>query len=169
MGASIAQMTVVLGGFSSSYYQGMNLIFFSASVLTPVRWRWHAATQAPILAYYYAANLTAARPDADATIAVENTFFLLWTCTLACSSVFLYERLLRGQFHARNTGIGLLLDTKSPGPIFLLPDGFTATSIDGGIANNSFATAQPSVPLPASLMLLGCGFVVFLSRRRHRA
>ena len=58
---------------------------------------------------------------------------------------------------------------KSPGPIFLLPDSFTATSIDGGIANNSFATAQPSVPLPASLMLLGCGFVVFLSRRRHRA
>src|SRR5262249_2912652 len=102
MGCSIAQMTVVLGGFSSSYYQGMNLVFFSASVLIPVRWPRHAAIQVMVLAYYYAANLIASRPGGDFRIAVENTFFLLWTCALACSSVLLYERLLREQFHARN-------------------------------------------------------------------
>ena len=42
----IAQMTVSLGGFTSPYYSGLNLVFLAAAVIVPVSWISHLAAQA---------------------------------------------------------------------------------------------------------------------------
>ena len=42
----IVQMTVVLGGFSAQYYNGLNLVFLAAAVIVPVSWPIHLLAQA---------------------------------------------------------------------------------------------------------------------------
>ena len=48
----IAQMTVFLGGFTSAYYNGLNLVFLAAAVIVPISWHAHLTSQVITLAYY---------------------------------------------------------------------------------------------------------------------
>lgn len=41
----VAQMTVELGGFTSTYYSGLNLVFLAAGVIVPAFWRSHLVAQ----------------------------------------------------------------------------------------------------------------------------
>ena len=97
----IAQMTVLLGGFTAQYYNGLNLVFLAAAVIVPVSWRSHLVAQVITLAYYYSANFFRPTSPADLNAAIENSFFLLWTCVALLFSVYLYERLQRAEFGAR--------------------------------------------------------------------
>ena len=97
----IAHMTVLLGGFTAQYYNGLNLVFLAAAVIVPVSWRSHLVAQAITLAYYYGANLSRPLTPADVNAAIENSFFLVWTCVALLFSVYLYERLQRAEFEAR--------------------------------------------------------------------
>jgi signal transduction histidine kinase/class 3 adenylate cyclase len=97
----IAHMTVVLGGFTAQYYNGLNLVFLAAAVIVPVSWRSHLVAQGITLAYYYGANFFRPTTTADLNAAIENSFFLLWTCVALLFSVYLYERLQRAEFGAR--------------------------------------------------------------------
>ena len=97
----IAHMTVVLGGFTAQYYNGLNLVFLAAAVIVPVSWRSHLVAQGITLAYYYGANFLRPTTAADLNAAIENSFFLLWTCVALLFSVYLYERLQRAEFGAR--------------------------------------------------------------------
>jgi len=97
----IAHMTVVLGGFTAQYYNGLNLVFLAAAVIVPVSWRSHLVAQGITLAYYYGANFFRPTTAADLNAAIENSFFLLWTCVALLFSVYLYERLQRAEFVAR--------------------------------------------------------------------
>ena len=97
----IAQMTVVLGGFTAQYYNGLNLVFLAAAVIVPVSWRSHLTAQLGTLAYYYGANFLQSPTPAVFNAAIENSFFLLWTCVALLFSVSLYERLQRAEFQAR--------------------------------------------------------------------
>src|SRR5438093_1568552 len=97
----IAQMTVVLGGFTAQYYNGLNLVFLAAAVIVPVSWRSHLVAQSLTLAYYYGANFLQSPTPAAFNAAIENSFFLLWTCVALLFSVSLYERLQRAEFQAR--------------------------------------------------------------------
>lgn len=99
----IAQMTVVLGGFTAQYYNGLNLVFLAAAVIVPVSWPSHLAAQLGTLAYYYGANFLHAPTPAGLNAAIENSFFLVWTCVAVLFSVFLYERLQRAEFQARQS------------------------------------------------------------------
>ena len=99
----IAQMTVVLGGFTAQYYSGLNLVFLGAAVIVPVSWPSHLAAQLGTLAYYYGANFLHAPTPAGLNAAIENSFFLVWTCVPVLFSVFLYERLQRAEFEARQS------------------------------------------------------------------
>ncbi|PYS20335.1 MAG: hypothetical protein DMG11_29750 [Acidobacteria bacterium] len=97
----IAHMTVVLGGFTAQYYNGLNLVFLAAAVIVPVSWPTHLAAQLSTLLYYYGANFLHAPTPAALDAAIENSFFLVWTCVAVLFSVNLYERLQRAEFQAR--------------------------------------------------------------------
>ena len=97
----IAQMTVHLGGFTSAYYNGLNLVFLAAAVIVPVSWASHVAAQATTLLYYYGINLLQPLPAGAAAGALQNSFFLLWTCVACLFSVYLYETLQVAEFQAR--------------------------------------------------------------------
>jgi signal transduction histidine kinase/class 3 adenylate cyclase len=99
----IAQMTVVLGGFSSQYYNGLNLVFLAAAVIVPVSWRSHLTAQVVTLLYYYGANFLQSNGTVDMNAAIENSFFLVWTAVAVLFSVTLYERLQRAEFAARQS------------------------------------------------------------------
>jgi signal transduction histidine kinase len=97
----IAQMTVSLGGFASAYYNGLNLVYLAAAVIVPVSWTTHVAAQATTLLYYYGVNLLHPLSVGAETAALQNSFFLLWTCVACLFSVFLYEKLQSAEFQAR--------------------------------------------------------------------
>jgi hypothetical protein len=95
----VTQMTVILGGFSSQYYNGLNLVYLTAAVIVPVSWPSHLVGQLVTLSSYYVSNVFGVQPNVNA--AIENSFFLIWTCVALLFSVALYERLQRAEFHAR--------------------------------------------------------------------
>jgi len=97
----VVEMTLVLGGFTSTYYNGLNLVFLAAAVIVPVSWRSHLIAQLGTLLYYYGANFLRTPTTANYNAAIENSFFLVWTCVALLFSVFLYERLQRAEFQAR--------------------------------------------------------------------
>ncbi|HKC92652.1 MAG TPA: ATP-binding protein [Nitrospira sp.] len=95
----VTQMTVILGGFPSQYYNGLNLVYLTAAVIVPVSWPSHLAGQLVTLSSYYVSNFLGVQPNANA--AIENSFFLIWTCVALLFSAGLYERLQRAEFRAR--------------------------------------------------------------------
>lgn len=97
----IVQMTVLLGGFTAQYYNGLNLVFLAAAVIVPVSWPIHLLAQAGTLAFYYGANFLSHSTTVDFNRAIENSFFLVWSCVAILFSVALYERLQRAEFQAR--------------------------------------------------------------------
>lgn len=99
----VAHMTVVLGGFTSTYYSGLNLVFLAAAVIVPISWPTHLIAQVACLAYYYAVNFLHGTTPEGLNAAIENSFFLVWTCVALLFSVSLYERLQRAEFQARQS------------------------------------------------------------------
>ena len=97
----IAQMTVFLGGFTSPYYNGLNLVFLAAAVIVPISWRTHLTAQLITLTYYYGINLLYPLGSTAQDAAIQNSFFLLWTCVACLFSVTFYEQLQTAEFHSR--------------------------------------------------------------------
>lgn len=97
----IAQMTVTLGGFQSTYYQGLNLVFLAVAVIVPVYWPMHLAGQLSTGVYYYGVNLLFHQIALNLYAAIENAFFIFWTSVATLFAVILYERLQRAEFRAR--------------------------------------------------------------------
>jgi serine phosphatase RsbU (regulator of sigma subunit) len=84
VGATIALMTVDLGGFNSSYYAGLNLVIIGVNLLLPWRAGHAAANSAIILAMYLGFNLAAGLPF-DTPSLLNNMFFLTSTAIIAIS------------------------------------------------------------------------------------
>ena len=97
----VTHMTVSLGGFTSPYYSGLNLVLLAAAVIVPVSWISHLAAQAVTLIYYYGINFLAPQPAGAESAALQNSFFLIWTCIACLFSVYLYEQLQVAEFQAR--------------------------------------------------------------------
>ena len=57
----------------------------------------------------------------------------------------------------------------SSGPVFNLPVGWSADSVDGAIVNNQFVTTGLAVPEPSSLVLLGSALIAVAGRIRKRS
>ena len=85
----IAHMTVVLGGFTSTYYSGLNLVFLAAAVIVPISWPSHLLAQVACLTYYYGINFLHGTTPVGINAAIENSFFLVWTCVALLFSVSL--------------------------------------------------------------------------------
>jgi len=64
-----------------------------------VSWPSHLVAELVTLSSYYVSNFLGPQPDFNA--AIENSFFLIWTCVALLFSVGLYERLQRAEFQAR--------------------------------------------------------------------
>ena len=94
-------MTVVLGGFTSPYYSGLNLVLLAAAVIVPVSWHSHLSAQVVTLLYYYGINFLAPQATGAESAALQNSFFLVWTCIACLFSVYLYESLQQAEFQAR--------------------------------------------------------------------
>ena len=101
LGFGIAQMTVHLGGFASTYYAGINLVLIGSAVIAPVRLRAHALAQLGILVDYVLVNTVLGPQPPNWDSAAENGFFLFWTCLLIDASILLYTRLQRADFDTR--------------------------------------------------------------------
>ena len=97
----IAQMTVNLGGFTSAYFNGLSLVFLAAAVIVPISWLSHLSAQVGTLFYYYGINLLGPLPPGAEAAAIQNSFFLVWTCVACLFSVSLYEKLQTAEFQAR--------------------------------------------------------------------
>ncbi|HNP28432.1 MAG TPA: ATP-binding protein [Nitrospirales bacterium] len=97
----IAEMTVVLGGFSSQYYNGINLLFLAGAVIIPVFWKVHLVAHLCSLVYYFGTNFLQNPQITNWQIPFENFMFLVWTSLVLLTSVLLYERLQRAEFEAR--------------------------------------------------------------------
>jgi hypothetical protein len=87
----VSHMTVNLGGFTSPYYSGLNLVLLAAAVIVPVSWLSHLSAQVVTLLYYYGINLLAPQSAGAESAALQNSFFLIWTCVACLFSVYLYE------------------------------------------------------------------------------
>jgi hypothetical protein len=63
------------------------------------------------------------------------------------------------------------LSFPSGSPLFTLPEGYTATSVDGRIVDNMWLGLEDdptAIPEPTSMMLLGSGLLGFVARRRRK-
>lgn len=97
----LAQMTVELGGFTSTYYSGLNLVFLAAGVIIPVSWKSHLIGQLTSLLYYLGVNIFRGQGVINLADVSLNLTILIWMCIAILVSVFLYERLHRAEFEAR--------------------------------------------------------------------
>ena len=97
VGGIIALMTATLGGFSSSYYAGLNLVVIGVNLLMPWRAFHTAINAALILAMYVAFNVAAGHPY-ELTALLNNLFFLGATAVIAAAINFVRFRLLQNEF-----------------------------------------------------------------------
>jgi PAS domain S-box-containing protein len=100
-------------GFSAAtgLYQ-WSLLFFIQATLIPVRWRWHALSQALVLIHAFGGRewVGIAIRTSPRESRLGLLLGLFWVC-LACDlSVYLYERLQRAEFSARSQLAGAYRD-----------------------------------------------------------
>ena len=93
----IALMTVDLGGFSSSYYAGLNLVIIGVNLLLP--WKSiHSALNAAItVCLYLGLNLWRPHPF-ESRLLMNNLFFLCATGVIAVSINHVKYKLIRKEF-----------------------------------------------------------------------
>jgi phosphoserine phosphatase RsbU/P len=94
IGGMIALMTHNLGGFSSSYYAGLNLVVMGVNLLMPWGGLHTAANVLLTIALYLAFNVFSPLP-VDPSIILNNLFFLFATGVLATAINIVRAQLIR--------------------------------------------------------------------------
>ena len=84
VGGAIALMTVILGGFDSPYYAGLNLVIIGVNLLLPWRAAHSVANSIIVIGMYVGFNLAAGLPFQTESL-LNNLFFLVATATIAIS------------------------------------------------------------------------------------
>jgi serine phosphatase RsbU (regulator of sigma subunit) len=90
-------MTVDLGGFNSRYYAGLNLVIIGVILLLPWKVIHSAINSTIIISMYLVFNSIAAKVY-DASILINNLFFLCSTAILAVSINYVKHRLVKQEF-----------------------------------------------------------------------
>jgi sigma-B regulation protein RsbU (phosphoserine phosphatase) len=93
----IALMTVDLGGFNSRYYAGLNLVIIGVILLLPWKVFHSAINSTLIISMYLVFNFISAKAY-DASILINNLFFLFSTAILAVSINYVKHRLVKQEF-----------------------------------------------------------------------
>lgn len=78
------------------------MVFISQATLIPVRWPLHLVAQLGALIYYFGVNSALGFEVFPKDMAPPNLFLnIFWICSICNLSVYLYERLARADFQAR--------------------------------------------------------------------
>lgn len=99
-GVPIAIMTVLLGGFTSPYYAGLNLVIIGANLFLPWRYIHTALNGLIVVAIYVLLNLVFG-PAPDIMMMINNLFFMLSTLVLVVGVSFLRYKLILDEFRLR--------------------------------------------------------------------
>ncbi|MEK7705188.1 MAG: PP2C family protein-serine/threonine phosphatase [Myxococcota bacterium] len=102
VGGTIALMTTDLGGFSSTYYAGLNLVTVAVTILLP----WgllHSTVNALLVLVMYVGLNVALPSTADVPWAtlLNNLFFMSGTAVIAVAVSYVKHRLVQTEFLAR--------------------------------------------------------------------
>ncbi|WP_442949858.1 PAS domain-containing sensor histidine kinase [Nostoc sp.] len=100
-----SQLFATIRGFALPDTIGWSLLFLSQAVLMPVCWILHLLTQVSVLIYYFGVNtalgLKTPIPDHPEIYNVTFILYIFWFCTICDIGVYLYDRLQRSEFFAR--------------------------------------------------------------------
>jgi PAS domain S-box-containing protein len=100
-----SQLFATLRGFALPDTIGWSLLFLSQAVLMPVCWILHLLTQVSVLVYYFGVNtalgLKTPIPEHPGIYDVTFILYIFWFCTICDIGVYLYDRLQRSEFYAR--------------------------------------------------------------------
>ncbi len=100
-----SQLFATLRGFALPDTIGWSLLFLSQAILMPVCSILHLFSQVSVLVYYFGVNtaLGLKTPILDHPEIYNATFilYIFWFCTICDIGVYLYDRLQRSEFYAR--------------------------------------------------------------------
>lgn len=100
-----SQLFATIRGFALPDTIGWSLLFLSQAVLMPVCWILHLLTQVSVLVYYFSVNtalgLKTPIPEHPEIYNVTFILYIFWFCTICDIGVYLYDRLQRSEFFAR--------------------------------------------------------------------
>ncbi|MDF5707621.1 MAG: PAS domain-containing sensor histidine kinase [Nostoc sp. S4] len=101
----ISQLFATFRGFALPDSIGWSLLFLSQAILIPVCWTLHLVSQASVLIYYFGVNtalgLKTPIPEHPEIYNVTFVLYIFWFCTICDLGVYLYDRLQRSEFYAR--------------------------------------------------------------------
>jgi len=98
VGGMIAQMTVDLGGFDSSYYAGLNLVIIAINITMPWRAIYSAVNCVIIIGLYLILNIASGQSFTPSII-TNNLFFLCSTAVFAVAINHLRYKLIEKEFY----------------------------------------------------------------------
>ncbi|MDY6991320.1 MAG: adenylate/guanylate cyclase domain-containing protein [Pseudomonadota bacterium] len=100
----IPQYWSLQGGIAKFDFVTWTLVFLIQATFIPVRWRLHLLSQLGLFACFFAIQLWA-QAELESQIAHADPFFLylylFWFCVICNISVYLYEKLQRAEFEAK--------------------------------------------------------------------
>ncbi|MBN3994706.1 MAG: PAS domain S-box protein [Nostoc sp. NMS2] len=100
-----SQMFATLRGFALPDPIGWSLLFLSQAILMPVCWIVHLLSQVGVLVYYFGVNtllgLKTPVPEHPEIYSVTFLLYIFWFCAICDIGVYLYDRLQRSEFYAR--------------------------------------------------------------------
>ncbi|WP_335117726.1 sensor histidine kinase [Nostoc sp.] len=100
-----SQLFATLRGFALPDTFGWSLLFLSQAVLMPICWIIHLLTQVSVLVYYFGVNtalgLKTLTPEHPEIYNVTFILYIFWFCIICDIGVYLYDRLQRSEFYAR--------------------------------------------------------------------
>ncbi|RCJ23589.1 PAS domain-containing sensor histidine kinase [Nostoc sp. ATCC 43529] len=100
-----SQLFATLRGFALPDSIGWSLLFLSQAILIPVCWTLHLLSQVVVLIYYFGVNtiLGLKTPIPEHPEIYSGTFilYIFWFCAISDIGVYLYDRLQRSEFFAR--------------------------------------------------------------------
>ncbi len=100
LGGVIALMTVDLGGFSSGYYAGLNLVIIGVNLLLP--WEaYHSAINGFMTIIMYVTLNLVFGHDYKSTDLISNLFFMNGTVIIAVSINHVRHKLIKQEFYLR--------------------------------------------------------------------
>ncbi|MFS0517356.1 ATP-binding protein [Nostoc sp. UIC 10607] len=100
-----SQLFATIRGFALADTIGWSLLFLSQAVLMPVCWILHLLCQVGVLFYYFGVNtilgLKTPVPEYPEIYNVTFILYIFWFCVICDIGVYLYDRLQRSEFYAR--------------------------------------------------------------------